>query len=1151
MRKILNSITAILAVSWLLSTILLAQMDKLHGDDREYRIGVHAANQFRTSFYNDGTFGGRVNQPPQVAGEWPKNSTHYYLVDGNDFVGSEITDSKGNTYHINSETKCVDIGGSRGDKCGDDLHWCCFLPLPGFANINGDRVAMARGSNEVENSWPNYWPDIGDTKNPRYSADGWAGSWNGYFGRDVFNADEESYFVTDDWENKEFYPDYMCDTVVTDRGGLGVRVYVRGLEWTKSAVADGIFCIYDIENVGTYLHDKCVFGYKIGNNMGESDDGSDAGDDDAFFVREEDLAYMGDADNTGAGGWTPVGNMGGAFLESPGNRYDGIDNDNDGENLSGPTITTDMFEPKKLELSTPIVLINYDTFERTLTTLSAQPNNHYEFVYSSQVFSFDVDDTLKEIGDNLVDDNLNGLIDENRGRDDGTGVITYLYVGYKYINYFSDDDATNGKQNLLLDERRDDGIDNDEDWDPLFDDVGTDGLAPGATGYPGPDPDGTEGNGQPDAGEPHFDQTDINETDMLGLTSFNLYDWSSLNQYDDEAYWNAMQPGLFILDMTSTNVELLFASGYFPLVPGQIERFSVAVICGEDYDDIVNNKRNFAEAYTQNYNFAKAPLIPKVQAIAGDNRVLLFWDAAAEGSVDPISTDPEGKDFEGYRIYRSTDPGFNDPKKITDAHIGTQIGMKPMAQFDLDNDYEGYAADPYQGVHFWLGEDTGLRHYYIDDTAVNGFTYYYAVTSYDHGDPTKGIDPSECSIYVAVQASGEVEKGDNVVIVRPEAPAAGYQPARIDENGIALGDSNTASGGVSFTVIRPDLIKNDHKYQITFRDTLSSSLYPTTRDFTLKDITDNVILLKDTGLVGGVEGLPITDGFQLAFENNPDELTLNADSSGWSQAGIPAFEFVRYSPSPSSRPIELIVADFEIIFGGVEDVGMDRSDKYYLGTNEIPPMDVNFTIVNTLTNARVPFAFRERAGDDGVFSFDASRRRSDEIIFLADPDPDTPVASWVLRYVVTEGDSLSPIPGAGTTLTLKTDKPFLAHDTFEFTVLDANIDKDQAKADLKKIRVVPNPYIVTNSWEPENRYSSGRGERQLHFIHLPAKCKIRIFNTRGQLVRTLNHEAAIDDGTEIWDMLSKDKLDISYGIYIYHIEAEGIGEKIGKFAVIK
>jgi hypothetical protein len=34
-------------------------------------------------------------------------------------------------------------------------------------------------------------------------------------------------------------------------------------------------------------------------------------------------------------------------------------------------------------------------------------------------------------------------------------------------------------------------------------------------------------------------------------------------------------------------------------------------------------------------------------------------------------------------------------------------------------------------------------------------------------------------------------------------------------------------------------------------------------------------------------------------------------------------------------------------------------------------------------------------------------------------------------------------------------------------------------------------------------------------------------------------------------MLSKDNLDISYGIYIYHVDAPGIGEKIGKFVVIK
>jgi hypothetical protein len=52
-------------------------------------------------------------------------------------------------------------------------------------------------------------------------------------------------------------------------------------------------------------------------------------------------------------------------------------------------------------------------------------------------------------------------------------------------------------------------------------------------------------------------------------------------------------------------------------------------------------------------------------------------------------------------------------------------------------------------------------------------------------------------------------------------------------------------------------------------------------------------------------------------------------------------------------------------------------------------------------------------------------------------------------------------------------------------------------------------------------------------------------------VNTIEHSSNIWDGTAIWDMLTKDRLDISYGIYIYHIKAPGIGEKIGKFAVIK
>ena len=34
-------------------------------------------------------------------------------------------------------------------------------------------------------------------------------------------------------------------------------------------------------------------------------------------------------------------------------------------------------------------------------------------------------------------------------------------------------------------------------------------------------------------------------------------------------------------------------------------------------------------------------------------------------------------------------------------------------------------------------------------------------------------------------------------------------------------------------------------------------------------------------------------------------------------------------------------------------------------------------------------------------------------------------------------------------------------------------------------------------------------------------------------------------------MTTIDNLDIAYGVYVYYVKAEGVGEKIGKFAVIK
>jgi hypothetical protein len=1133
-------ITGLLSVS-----MLYAQMEGLHGDAREHKNGLHAGNLFRTTFYNDGTYG-VITQPPDIPGEWPINSGHSYLIDGNVFVGAEVVDLNGNTIPILSEVESCNIQYSRGDWNPDTQEWWTFLPLPGFTNPNYENVAMSKWPW----AWPASWPDkFNDATDPGWRNDAvdnnpTQAAWNGYFGKDVFNADEESYFVADDYANQEFafYPD-STDTL---RRGLGIRMYVRGFQWSNTLVEDALFVLYDLENIGTSDYDKVAFAYKIGNDLGNHMTlGNDGNDDNGAYNIEEDVAYFWDNNNIGAGGWTPVGYFGAAFLESPGVFVDGIDNDDDGKDGSGVVITTDMFQ-RNLQPGDDIVMIDYDTYERTIQTM---PDGPVQIHYRNRVIEVSPG-MVEEFPHNLIDDNLNGVIDESNGAEigqDTTNVIyTYLYVGLKSIDYISGI----GLDNPMIEERRDDGIDNDGDWKPEFNDLGEDGVKAPSSALA----DLGEGDGIPTPGETNFDATDISETDMLGLTSFTLYNWPDIPLYDDQAVWDNIKPGFLDDLLQTTNVELFYGSGYFSMKPDQIQRLSIGMMCGIDLEDFLENKFWVSKAYAENYNFSKAPRIPNVTAVAGDKKVTLYWDSIAEDTTNAAFKDPvTGWDFEGYRIYRSTDPAFNDMKKITDGK-GTESSARwYLAQFDIENDYVGYATIPIKGVQYWLGENLGLQHTYVDTTVKNGFTYYYAVTAYDHGSDSLKIPPTECTRFISVNQDGTIDSGPNVVWVRPEAPVAGYKPAGFDE--IEVADGSTTDGTFSIEVMYPDSIRDGHTYELTFTDTTFGSgriLYPGTKGFTLKDVTSGEVLYDNSpDFQEGIE-LPETHGFRMHFHNVFEQLEFNSDSTRWSSADVlwPA-PLVR--PYANNRaPLDLQVSDFMIVFG---EVGIDTSVAFPERTDAEESIPVNFTVWNTTLNQKVKFAFRERDLDDeanrGKYTaFEEGRgTRKDEIIILTPVTADSFVGGWEITSTGASTDTLTP--GPGDTLYVVTNKPFLSNDIFEFTIHSQGEDKEQAKLDLDDIRVVPNPYVVSNSWEPANPYANGRGPRELHFINLPESCTIRIFSIRGQLVQTLEHNSGLANGTVIWDMLTKDNLDIAYGIYIYHIDAGDLGSKVGKFAVIK
>jgi hypothetical protein len=1032
-------------------------------------------------------------------------------------------------------TRPAESSHSSGDYDKDTGQWWTMTPLPGFHNTSppADQsdlpwVAMSH----KQWSWPSTWPDkFEDVIDP-----GWPDSWNGYFGKGILNADQESYYVIDDYNNKEFsfYPD-STDSL---RRGLGLRVTVRGFQWSTVEVEDIIFWLFDAENVGTHSHDKMNFGMMVSPNMGGDNTSSDSNDDLGEYDLLEDLGYQFDEDFIGASGWPNVGYLGVAFLESPGNPVDGIDNDGDGIDGPGPVITESMFDPMTVNAGDPIILIDYQTFERTATTMLAEG---VTFTYLGRDTTI-LPGELSEISHNLKDDNLNGLIDENNGSIIGEGenkIHRYLYDGLKYIDYFSGA----GLDNPLIEERRDDGIDNDGDWNVLFDDVGMDGVA--GTNDPG------EGDGMPTSaagtdlrGEPHIDLTDIDESDMIGLTAFNIYsDLGVYALYKDENLWAGIQPGYLNATGQVGNTDILLGSGYFPLKSDEIERFSFAYIMGYPKDDLFRNKGVAQKAYNANYQFSKAPLVPTLVAIPGDGEVTLYWDNTAENSYDPIT----GYDFEGYKLYKSTDKGWNDMEKITDGY-GSEVGEKPLAQFDLDDDIKGFSTVAYNGVQFNLGDDTGLKHSWVDSDVKNGYTYYYALTSYDQGSDSLGIYPAESSKYISITKDGRIDKGTNVAIVRPEAPSAGFTDASIEAKWLA---GSTTNGEVIITPIDETMFKDDI-YRVTFEDTLErvgNWYYPRSKYFNIIDITDSLssdTLLKRSMDFGKSLQLPNLTSFHIMLQNT-GKLAPNLVETVWNRPNIynismkPTFVFaggqkIIGTPVPHEYRIE------------IGEAGCDTSTEFS-GFASVP---VNFSVFNSMTNEEIGFAFEEKDGDDGSFTAYTVRLSSkDKIIFLEKDENEILIPTWQIELSKVGADSATVNPSSGDVLDIKLTRPFLSHDVFEFQTKSASVDNDQAKTELDNIKVVPNPYVVSNSWEPQNPYSTGRGPRELHFTHLPSKCTIRIFNIRGQLIRILEHESSIWDGTAIWDMMSKDNLDISFGVYIYHIDAPGIGEHIGKFAVIK
>ena len=1036
------------------------------------RSGTHDANRLRTQFFNFGMVGD-FNGNPDLSVfhsvEVPKGSGVNYSDGVTPFVLARVRQENGRLTEVM-------LTGYRERQATSPItdRTMRFEPRPGFAQIDpAVNVGRSIAISSDERTWPDCWPDKrNDPDDP-----GWCGSWNGFFGKRP-NADQESFSVMDDnfYDAFNFYPDARDRT----RRGLGLRVEIRGFQWSNPQAQNVIFWHYDIINESTTNYEDIIFGLYMDSGVGGSQRSCDgvfeSDDDNAFFNRDFglNLVYTWDKGGRGvglSGTCAPTGYLGYAYLETPGNASNAVDDDADGilnelrDGGPGQKITG-------ADAIRAYVTARYGlaAFERVYGPLAERP------VFTAGVW----------------------------------------FTG-----------------------------DEDLDWVAEFHDTGADGVFDTR--------DTGERDGMPTAGEPNFDQTDINESDQIGLTGFKLNriaagagapstETDNIQFFNGDAQWprrlydQFSDPSASVRFGTALaqnyNIGFLFASGPFRLEAGQRERFSLALAYGADLSDLQDNVRVVQSIYNANYQFATPPPTPTLKASAESRRVTLTWDNAAERSVDPVTN---RNDFEGYRIYRATDANFLDAQIVRDGRRDGSVNGRPIAQFDLKNGIRGYSNLTVQGVAYFLGNETGLTHTFVDTTVVDGQEYYYAVTAYDRGAEQFEFYPSENAISVSRTLRGGTVLPKNVVLVRPAGRVAGFVGGAVDPASIQQ-VAGTGSGTLDVRVVDPTSVVEGGRYRITFQG-LADSVRA--QAYALSDAATGAVLFEGALDLDGAGSGPSAGGVLpvIATLRVP---AIDTTASGFAPSSPTNVRLTaRYAQtlSPTLRrpgyPENLTVR--------FANVPLDTS-RAAIGAPAVP---ARFRITADESGLRLPFRFRDVNGD-GTLS-----APTEYIEVLTPQRAGSPVFSPTWRIEFGSGTLLGA-PGEGSVYRLVVRKPYGVGDVFEFTTRGPRVDEEAARSafDVEEPYAVPNPYVGAASFEPRPFGVGGRGERRMEFRAIPAGATVRIYTLGGDLVQTLQQDGSLDSFVA-WDLRTKDNLDVAPGLYFFHVEGGAAGTRVGKFAIIK
>jgi hypothetical protein len=115
--------------------------------------------------------------------------------------------------------------------------------------------------------------------------------------------------------------------------------------------------------------------------------------------------------------------------------------------------------------------------------------------------------------------------------------------------------------------------------------------------------------------------------------------------------------------------------------------------------------------------------------------------------------------------------------------------------------------------------------------------------------------------------------------------------------------------------------------------------------------------------------------------------------------------------------------------------------------------------------------------------------------------------------------------------------PMYTFSTSDFATIREDVPTAESALDI--IRAVPNPYYASSGYE------SNQLESIIKITNLPKTCTVSIYTVNGILVRQFTKDSPITSLD--WDLNNHEGIPVASGLYLIHIDAPGIGEKVIKW----